>query len=317
MYDTIKIYHRFEYGKPNIDDVMAQMQSIKEITYDTGNHIIQGTYKGIRVNYNEHTMSVSGSLAKYHYGNNLETLTMSASEVAIRSLSDLIGFDLSNSIVSRVDFSSNMLTDYKPKYYYKFLGHLSRYNRFDNGDTLYYNQQSKNLLFYDKIKEAKKKQMPIPNEYLGKNVLRYELAIKKELAKFCNRTIKVKDLYTRDIYNLFLYKWQEIYTNIDKQKNNIEIMQKHIEKPKHFDSQLLTGLVQKFGYEKIDSMIEEMKLTKTFQHKEYYSRLKRKYRNMAEQPIDNADVINEINTKVYNIVLIQEVLLSVMINQSF
>ena len=34
--------------------------------------------------------------------------------------------------------------------------------------------------------------------------------------------IKVKDLYTRDIYNLFLYKWQEFYTNIDKQKSNIE-----------------------------------------------------------------------------------------------
>ena len=306
MYDTIKIYQRFEYGKPNIDDVMAQMQSIKETTYDTGNHIIQGTYKGIRVNYNEHTMSVSGSIAKYHYGNNLETLTMSASEVAIQSLSDLIGFDLSNSIVSRVDFSSNMLTQYKPKYYYNFLGHLSRYNRFDNGDTLYYNQQSKNLLFYDKIKEAKKKQMPIPNEYLGKNVLRYELAIKKELAKFCNRTIKVKDLYTRDIYNLFLYKWQEIYTNIDKQKNNIEIMQKHIEKPKHFDSQLLTGLVQKVGYTTIENLIEQMKLTKTFQHKEYYSRLKRKYRNMAEQPIDNADVINEINIKVNDIVFMQE-----------
>ena len=43
---------------------MAQMQSIKETTYDTGNHIIQGTYKGIRVNYNEHTKSVSGSIAK-------------------------------------------------------------------------------------------------------------------------------------------------------------------------------------------------------------------------------------------------------------
>ena len=306
MYDTIKLYQKFEYGKPNIDDVMAQMQSIKEVYHDTGTHYTQGRYKNIVVNYNEHTMSVSGSLAKYHYGNNLETLTMSASEVAIRSLSDLIGFDLSNSIVSRVDFSSNMLTDYKPKYYYTFLGHLSRYNRFDNGDTLYYNQQSKNLLFYDKIKEAKKKQMPIPNEYLGKNVLRYELAIKKELAKFCNRTIKVKDLYTRDIYNLFLYKWQEIYTNIDKQKNNIEIMQKHIEKPKHFDSQLLTGLVQKVGYTTIENLIEQMKLTKTFQHKEYYSRLKRKYRNMAEQPIDNADVINEINIKVNDIVFMQE-----------
>ena len=307
MYDSIKLYQKFEYGKPNIDDVMAQMQSIKEVYHDTGTHYTQGRYKNIVVNYNEHTMSVSGSLAKYHYGNNLETLTMSASEVAIRSLSDLIGFDLSNSIVSRVDFSSNMLTDYKPKYYYTFLGHLSRYNRFDNGDTLYYNQQSKNLLFYDKIKEAKKKQMPIPNEYLGKNVLRYELAIKKELAKFCKRTIKVKDLYTRDIFNLFLYKWKGLYTNIDKQKNNIEIMQKHIEKPKHFDSQLLTGLVQKVGYTTIENLIEQMKLTKTFQHKEYYSRLKSKYRKMAKQEIDNNDVINEINTKVNDIVLMQEV----------
>ena len=50
-----------------------------------------------------------------------------------------------------------------------------------------------------------------------------------------------------------------------------------------------------------------MKLTKTFQHKEYYSRLKSKYRKMAKQEIDNADVINEINTKVNDIVLMQEV----------
>ena len=307
MYDTIKLYHRFDNGKPNIDRVMENMSHTKEINYDTGNHIIQGTYKGIRVNYNEHSMSITGSLAKYYYGNNLETLTMSASELAIQSLTDLIGYDLSKSDITRVDFSSNMLTQYKPKYYYNFLGHLSRYNRFNNGDTLYYNQQSKNLLFYDKIKEAKKKQMPIPSEYVGKNVLRYELAIKKELAKFCNKAIKVKDLYTRDIYNLFLYKWQEIYTNIDKQKSNIEIMSYNINTPKDFDNHLLTGLVQKFGYEKIDSMIEQMKLTDTFQHREYYSWLKRKYRNMAEQPIENTDVINEINTKVNDIVLMQEV----------
>ena len=74
-----------------------------------------------------------------------------------------------------------------------------------------------------------------------------------------------------------------------------------------FDSQLLTGLVQKVGYTTIENLIEQMKLTKTFQHKEYYSRLKSKYRKMAKQEIDNADVINEINTKVNDIVLMQEV----------
>jgi len=307
MYDTIKLYHRFDNGKPNIDNVMANMTSIKEVYHDTGTHYTQGRYKNIVVNYNEQSMSLEGSLPKYYYGNNLETLTMSASEVAIQSLSDLIGYDLSNSVVSRVDFSTNILTQYTPKYYYNYLGKLSRFVRSESGDSLYYNQQGKNLIFYNKIKEAKKKQMPIPKEFENKNVLRYELAIKKNLAKFCKRTILVKDLYKRDIYNLFLYKWQELYTNIDKQKNNIEIMTNNIQTPKDFEVQLLAGLIKQVGYLKVENLIEQMKVRKTFQHNEYYSRLKSKFRKMSKQEIDNSDIINEINTKVNNVVLMQEV----------
>ena len=80
-------------------------------------------------------------------------------------------------------------------------------------------------------------------------------------------------------------------------------MSNQIISPKDFDKQLLIGLVQSVGYNHIDDVIEQMKTEKTFKQKEYYSRLKSKYRRLSKVDISEEDVISEIDMKINEVVL--------------
>ena len=220
------------------------------------------------VHYNTNSLSISGSLAKFHYGNNLYTLSRRETGNTIAQISEFIGIDISNAKVQRVDFSTNFVTNHRPKYYYRFLGHLSRFHRQEESNSLYYNQTTKKLLFYDKIKEAKAKNMFIPIEFIDKNVLRYEFRLGKQLNKFFNQQVYVRDLSNKDFYYLFIDKWHEYYKAIEKQKNKLDIMQHKVKTPKDFDKQILIALVQKVGYNNIDDLIEQLKTNKVFKQKE-------------------------------------------------
>lgn len=308
MYDSVKFSYSFEHNpKPPKELVFANLHNIRE-SYDieTGHNWTSGKSKNMVIHYNTNSISISGSLAKYHYGNNLNTLTREDTGNTIAEMSDLLSVDISKSRVQRVDFSTNFITEFKPKYYYKFLGHLTRFHRQEESYSLYYNQTNKKLLFYDKIKEAKNKSMPIPKQFENQNVLRYELRLLKQLNKFFNRQVYVKDMSDKEVYYYLIDKWYEHYLAIEKQKNKIEIMSNQINSPKDFDLQLLTGLVQSLGFQYVDEVIEEMKTKKVFSQKEYYSRLKSKYRKMSKVQISRADVINEINEKVKEVVLTEK-----------
>jgi hypothetical protein len=75
---------------------------------------------------NNNSITVQGSLPKYLYGNNLQTLQRTDTGLIIEQLSDLISTDLSKARLQRVDFSTNIITEHKPQYYYRFLGDLTR-----------------------------------------------------------------------------------------------------------------------------------------------------------------------------------------------
>ena len=65
----------------------------------------------------------------------------------------------------------------------------------------------------------------------------------------------------------------------------------------------VASLQKQIGLEEVDIVIEKLKAKNTFPHKEYYSRMKRKYRNMTKTHIDSDDIISEINKKVNDIYL--------------
>ena len=305
MYDTVKLsYSLLDNIVPKDTEVFNNLVNITEsIDVHTQSNWITGKAKNMVIRRNANSITVQGSLPKYQYGNNLQTLQRADTGLIIEELSDLISTDLRKARLQRVDFSTNIITEYKPQYYYRFLGHLTRFYRHSDNSSLYYNQGCKKLLFYDKIKDAKAKQMPIPKHYQNKNVLRYEMRLLKQVKKFFKRDVLANDLINKQLYNYLLDKWYEYYKEIEKQKSKINIMSNQITSPKDFDKQLLIGLVQSLGYSHIDDVIEQMKTMKVFNQKEYYSRLKSKYRRLSKVDICDEDVISEIDMKINEVVL--------------
>mgnify|MGYP001039397089 FL=1 len=308
MYDTVKFsYSLFDNTVPKDNEVFNNLVNITEST-DLASQFtwIRGNAKNMVIRRNANSITIQGSLPKYHYGNNLQTLQRADIGLIIDELSDLISTDLSKSRLQRVDFSTNIITEHKPQYYYRFLGHLTRFYRHSDNSSLYYNQGCKKLLFYDKIKDAKAKQMPIPQQYQNKNVLRYEMRLLKQVKKFFKRDVLAKDLINQQLYNYLLDKWYDYYKEIEKQKSKMNIMINQITSPKDFDKQLLIALVQSLGYNCIDDVIEQIKTKNVFHQREYYSRLKSKYRRLSKVDISDEDVINEIDMKINEVVLTEK-----------
>jgi hypothetical protein len=237
-------------------------------------------------------------LCKYKYGYNFNTLSKRETSNTIGRLTDQLGFDIYKAKCSRIDFSTNFNMIHNVTKYYPYLLLLSRFKRHIQPDSLYYNQAGKNLVFYDKIKEAKSKRVPIPNEYKGTNLLRYELRLKsKEIKKQFNRVILLEDLATDEVYNHLVKVWESYYNAIVK-KQTIQLPMSTIKTPKDIKEHIYTLYCQQHP-EDIMEVIESA----VFDRNEYRSRARSEFRKNLKKAIGEESIIAELNEKVKNTAL--------------
>ncbi|MDR3594275.1 hypothetical protein [Clostridium sp.] len=153
-----------------------------------------------------------GSLSTYYFGNNFETLTLSQTKEVIESMSDNLHIDLNLSDITRIDFASNIITVEPPQNYFTCLTEASRLNRNLRNSTLYFSNNKKSLVFYDKVKHYQNINKYIPKPYTDLNVLRYERrSLKLNRLKYLG-----KDLYNSNYFNQFLLNWKKDYEGIKK-----------------------------------------------------------------------------------------------------
>lgn len=179
---------------------------------------VTGYLDNLKVSITENRVKIyDSSLCKYYLGNNFKTLTIRDTKKAIEKISDCLQlpFDLAN--VTRIDFAQNMILNHDPSLYLKYLGIAQYYNRLEQNNGLYYNNQKRQLVFYDKVHEQKIKHQPIPELYRNKNVLRYELRFRKQLRKQFNRnSITAGLLYDEVFYYDLVKRWEREYLSIQK-----------------------------------------------------------------------------------------------------
>jgi hypothetical protein len=100
-------------------------------------------------------VALLGSLAKYFLPSNVYTLTRATVQQAIEQMSDQLHTDVSAAKVLRADVSTVIPTMRPPADYYSCLGGKARFERVQaTPDTLYYSTHTRQLVFYDKTKEA-------------------------------------------------------------------------------------------------------------------------------------------------------------------
>ena len=123
MYDTINMYYNIlDNPAPSVEKLFEHCNNKSE-HYNVKNDssYVQGDLRNMKVTFNEASISVKGSLCKYFYGNNIDTLNLTNTREALNQISADLSIDIHKARVTRIDFSTNIITDYTPTVYYPSL----------------------------------------------------------------------------------------------------------------------------------------------------------------------------------------------------
>lgn len=172
----------------------------------------------LRVHIWPYRMLVQGSLAKFHLGSNIETLSREETARAIEHLSDELNQRMAEAKVSRLDVAKTFVMERPPSDYWRCFLPPPRMNRLDyrNGTLTYFNAQ-RSIVFYDKFAEIQRKGARSGNEGLSRftdhpNLLRYEVQFKHRLGQvFGERDIRAARLSHPAFYEKVVRKWAAQY----------------------------------------------------------------------------------------------------------
>ena len=283
MYDTIKLYLNFSKAVDMTPiNQLKEVQPKKGIDYrdEYGAYVDSDDYyklphpKG-RSSWNivAHTDAyvIEGSLAKWYFGNNVQTLTLAQAKKAVRDLGIALGVGdaIFKAKVNRLDFSSVVCTDLTPVYYFNIMDYLNGFRRSlkDGETTLYYDRATRDKVVkaYDKTLEANYTGMEIPEDYRGKNLFRFEVVYyTSEINRVFNKRkslkeVTLKDILTERAFNHFADTWLDYYEKIQKINNANNMIQKNKAEKLTASSlidRMLARLVNQFGLEESLRLVE-------------------------------------------------------------
>ncbi len=207
-----------------VQGIIDKLAKTKEvINRNNGVAKIKGKFYNFYVTSVHDTISFSGSLSKYFYNSNIYDLTRSEIREACSKLSEELGVDISSAEILRLDIGRCIELDHPVSEYLMALNRITVYKRLETEDeTVEYRSKSneKSFVFYNKIKELQDKKNTIPEEFINKNILRYECRflskVKNNLKS--NAPIMFSDLYNSEFYKYLVTLWVDRYNSITKRR---------------------------------------------------------------------------------------------------
>ena len=303
MYDTVNFWiDKADISGGNPFGVLPYLSEITERQNERQGYSCTGKLKDYIINVNENGISLKGSLAKSFFENNIITLTRQTTEQAIEMLSDNLHTDVRNAKITRIDISTVIPTKRPPSDYYPYLGIKPYFTRLQSTpDTLYYNNHQKQIIFYDKIKEAKVKNVQIPDVYQNSNLFRYELRYTKHLKRQLNINLTASKLYETEFYRSVIWSWYTEFKSIQKIKENNFMIEENTTLKKAKES-ILAYALQQLGAEFIDQAISEAKAKKALNNRSDYTRLKADLNKMVVAKFcNNSELINALENDIFSI----------------
>jgi hypothetical protein len=303
MFDTVN----FWIEKGNVSggktfDIVPFLSEITERKNEKSGYSCSGKLNNYSVNVFENGISLKGSLCKNYFGDNLHTLQRKDVQLSIEQLSDNLHTDIKTAKVTRLDVSTIIPTKRQPADYYNPLGYKPHFDRLQSTpDTLYYNNHKRQIIFYDKNKEASAKDVKVPEILQGQNLLRYELRYTKRLNNQFKTNLTANKLFETEFYRSTIQNWHNEFKTIQKIKNT-SFMIDNITTPKEAQMALFATLLQQSGQSTINDFLNELKAKNVFTDKKYYSRLKTDLNKIITAPKgEKNDLMQELETAIFNI----------------
>jgi hypothetical protein len=289
-------------GGQNPFDILPRLSEITEKQNEKQGYSASGKAGNYSVNIYQNGISLKGSLAKNYFGDNLHTLTRRDTRQAIEQLSDNLHLNLSAARVTRLDVSTVIPTKRQPADYYTFLGQKPYFERLQpTKNTLYYNNHQRQIIFYDKTKEAHSAGVAIPEIFTNNNLFRYELRYTKRLNKQLKTDLTAATLTDKAFYRSVIQNWYNEFKTIQKLKNQ-RFMIDSITTLKEAKTALFAHLLQQSGQNTIDSFLSELKAQKRFNNRSDYTKLKTELNKILAAPKNQkSDLIKELETYIFDV----------------
>ena len=240
--DTLTLtYNLEELGISKANVIYAMYSKQERYEYEPGGNEVKFTYwrgKLISDEYNQEInaycddqkFTISGSIPKFINGNNFQGITSHQIIKAFDSLSNVIGTDMYQGTVTRLDYASNLFLEHSPKLYIPFFGDSHKFKRIEYGTSIGYKGnrgQARYKTLEDKVTWAKDTRNKIPEAFHDKHIMRYEnrLLSANRIAHVLDLGTQkptLKDILTVDSRIKTHQDWRRQYENINKQNNIID-----------------------------------------------------------------------------------------------
>lgn len=309
MYDTVSFYT--ERGKEDADYIINKLHKPKEeINMETGEILsAKGTYKNLYVKITPNQICISGSLAKFQNGNNIDMFSRLQTKDVIEHMSDIFLIDMGKANISRLDFSATIQVNNPTIEYLSIFGRCGNLSKIIYPTTVYYQSDTKatskplQLCIYDKIAEAFS-DGKIPLEYKDINLLRYELKLRRSLAnRFGVVQVLGNTLFDPCFYAKMMNIWTEYYYKIEKYNVMKPNFIDNIESPDDAWNVYVASLITNADRGEFDAYLRGLKTNKVFSRRGDYTRLKSKFDkiNSNESCTNSQDLTNELDGKIQDI----------------
>lgn len=225
MIDTLNFYFlkdELPFGK-NFSSLQSHFSKVHR-SYDDYRKLpcYVGYFHNYKVTSYTHEIKFEGSIAKYFFGNNIQTLNRSTLKDAIVKFCEELNLNPKKAHVRRIDVSDNFEVQHPVASYFPALHYARKYhrvNQYVDEGSLYYMQKNKKMLFYDKLKQLEDTNTLLPENLQisnGTNLLRYEFSIFKcptgQLK--LNVPLTLDMMYDETIYNALIDKWESSFLNV-------------------------------------------------------------------------------------------------------
>jgi hypothetical protein len=269
------------------------------IENDSGEYWL-GKLGKMKVKVTNDSVWLSGSLPKYLLGNNLATLRRKDIITAIEKLSGDLNFNIGEAQVLRLDVSTNFIMSQPIPTYLDELESYGKYRKVREAKhSLRFESRAKSLIFYDKAKEMKSE---LPLEFIGKNILRYELQFKRQVSKIFGKQLKFIDLANDEIYKELIKIYYLSFVRI-KKKSHLRFKIEELERmgnltPKKIDELLAVMAIDMLGIEQVSTLIDSGK--NAFANERAFFRAKSRVRELSHSSnfTEQSELASELEDKI-------------------
>lgn len=300
MYDTLILVLTNEYDPSvNFLNIVSPEVIIHSKGFEYGIPYMRGSLKNLKIRITTDKIKIEGSIHVFFKGNNLESMSFSEFVEAVHILKKILNLPIENARISRLDFSGNIPVKYPVEAYFVYFGQKPRYKKqvMDNG--IYYYSGELYLAFYDKIKELKRKRELIPEYFLGKHILRFEMRFLRKLGKsFSLPEVTLKKLMDPSFFYQLCRWWRNKFKSLAMEMESPLKFHPTGSKPQFIEHLALQQITQ-IGIDNIFKMISGWQIMGEITKKEAYEIRKFiRTRTSEKYPLAENELIKELNRKI-------------------